>query len=164
MAVDNSDNKVVPTRRKRPRPVLNPSTPEQIAQAFKDFEGGPDKKWSLRDEVWCILEGEYPFPIRQKWTLTQALLTAFPKWWILNWVEECAFPAIPVLYEVNASMGQNQSIKIECALIPPFNRITDEEWDFWEKGIGRSHDVLFTQFMREAPKPNPEKIAQLRNQ
>ena len=148
---------------RRPRPALKPATPEEITKAFKDFEG-PNKKWSLRDEVWCILEQEYPFPIRKKMTLTQALLKAFPKWWVLQWNEDCSFPAIPDLYEVRAHMGPNNSITIDCGFIPPFDKLTDEELEFLDQSIGRVHDVLYTQYMREAPKPNLKKIAELRNQ
>ena len=97
-------------------------------------------------------------------TLTQALLKAFPKWWVLQWNEDCSFPAIPDLYEVRARMGPNNSITIESAFIPPFDKLTDEELELLDQSIGRVHDVLYTQYMREAPKPNPKKIAELRNQ
>ena len=150
-------------RKNRPRPALKPPIPEQLAQAFKDFEG-EGKKWGLNAETWGILEKEYPFPIRKNMTLLMALQKQFPKWWLLNLVPGCAFPAIPSLYELKAHMGPGQVITVSCKLIPPFDQLIDEEWDLWEKGVGRLADVLYVEYMRDAPKPDPVKVKQLRTQ
>ena len=144
----------VPGRRRR-RPLPKPSTPEQITQAFKDF-AGPDKKWGLREEVTCILEEVYPFPIRKNWTLTHALLKKFPKWWVLHWVDACDLPGIPDLYNVEAYMTNQGIIKIESTIKSPYDKLTPGEWDKLVESLGRIHDVLYLQYERDPPKPDPK--------
>ena len=162
VTVAPAEEVVPPKRRRRPRPVVTPATPDQIAKAFKDFEG-EGKKWSLPDEVWYILEEKYPFPIRKNMTLKQALTKAFPTWWLLEKVEDCAFPAIPSLYEFKAYLAPGMVIRLECKLIPPFDQLTDEEWEIWSnKGVGRVADVLFVEYSRNAPEPNLKKVAELK--